>query len=72
MKNFPDLKARETISAILLSAPAICTGKRLDACRAWIRNPSMRSSLPATLDLDVLSLFAQDTADVLSQKTPMW
>ena len=40
----------------------------LDAMRLWIRIPSMRVSLPATTDLEVLSVLVHDTADVLSQK----
>ena len=59
------------MSAIVLSSPAMFKGVRLDACLACMRIPSIRRSRPATIDLDVLSLYAQATAEVLSQKIPM-
>jgi hypothetical protein len=70
-KYCPFLKALETMSAISLSSPAMLSGVRLDAFLACMRMPIIRSSRPATIDFDVRSLCAQDTADVLSQNTPM-
>ena len=49
------------------SSPGMFKGVTLDAFLAWILMPNTRNRRPATRDLDVLSLNAQATAEVLSQ-----
>ena len=71
MKNFPSLKALDETSAILLSAPGIDSGVIVDNLQAWILMPSIRRSLPAVGEVDVLNLYAQETALALSQKVAM-
>ena len=43
-----------------------------EACLVRCRNDRKRSSRAAAIDLLVLILVAQDTADVLSQNVPTW
>ena len=66
-KNLPFLKAREITSAMMLSSPATCFGTMFDALAACIRSPSIRNNLPAVRLLEVRSLYAHATADMLSQ-----
>ena len=67
LKESPCLKALDEISAMSFSAPGMLRVVRDDAPDANIRRPSIRSSLAAGIDLEVRNLFAQLTADVLSQ-----
>ena len=72
MKNLPVLKDHEIMSDMTFPSPAICSGTKPDALRTWIRRPSICSNLPATMNVEVRSLFVHETAEELSQKTPMW
>ena len=55
-KNLPFLNAREGMSAILLSDPAMCIGSNDDACLVRFLIASRRRSRPAMIDLDVVNL----------------
>ena len=67
-EDFPFLNAREDISAILFSSPAMDIGVSDHACVWWIRIPNMRKRHVAGIYLLARSLYAHFTADVLSQK----
>ena len=70
-KNLPFLKAREGMSAISLSAPAMCIGNNDDAFRVRCLIARRRSRRPAMIDFDVVNLYVHATAEVLSQNMPM-
>ena len=55
------------ISASRLSVPAMCLGMMLDACMLCSFKPKNRNKCPAMEDFEFRSLYAQATADVLSQ-----
>ena len=59
------------MSAIVFLSPGIYRGVSVDALHECMRKPKMRSKRPAIFDCDVRSLWAHETADVLSQKVAM-
>ena len=70
MKYSPFLNARDETSAILLSSPGMLRVVSGDDLDASTRRPMRRSNRAAGIDLDVRNLFAQLTAEVLSQYVP--
>jgi hypothetical protein len=71
LKYFPVLKALEAMSAIVLLSPGTWSGTRDDAWRICILSPRKRSRRPAGSDDELASFVAHDTAEVLSQNSPI-
>ena len=67
-KCSPFFKARDTMSAIVFSSPAMLSGVRCDDYVAYLRIPRKQSSFEAVWEHPHLSLCDQTTADTLSQK----
>ena len=65
------MNARGGISAIALSFPAVIIGFRGDAFLSCCYSARNISSLASGIYVEVLPLYAHDTADVLSQKLPI-
>ena len=71
-KNLPCLKARDAMSAMVFAEPAMLTGMSEDVWRKRCRTNRKRSRCAAAMDLLVCPLWHHATAEVLSQKEPMW
>ena len=63
--------ARDGMSAIALSFPAIIIGVRYDAFISSCFSESNQSILASGIDVEVLPLYLHVTSDVLLQKLPM-
>ena len=71
-KNLPCLNALDEKSAMVLSVPAKWSGSREVTLRERCRRERNRSSRAAGMEVDEWRLCAHVTAEMLSQKLPMW
>ena len=69
--KFTYLNARDRMSAIAISFPAILVGVRDNAFLSRCQSASNRSILASGIDVGVIPLYFHATSDLLSQKLPM-
>ena len=71
-KNWPSLKARKIISAMMLITPVNWCRIMIDAWAWWMRSPRNCNRYPVIWDLGVRNYYAHATVIMLSHNVARW